>query len=57
MHIDLGTVRGLVTVAWFGLFVALCVSTWSRKRRAEFDAAARLPFDPSDHLSGQKENK
>jgi cbb3-type cytochrome oxidase subunit 3 len=45
MHFDLDIARGLVTVCWFVLFIALSLSAWSRRRRAEFDAAARLPFD------------
>ena len=48
MHIDIGTVRGAVTVAWFVLFVALWASTWSGRRRAEYEAAARLPFEAGE---------
>jgi cbb3-type cytochrome oxidase subunit 3 len=40
--------RTLVTVSLFGLFVLLCVSVWSKSRRAEFDSAARLPFQTGD---------
>ena len=40
--------RALVTVSLFGLFVLLCVSVWSKGRRAEFDSAARLPFETGD---------
>jgi cytochrome c oxidase cbb3-type subunit 4 len=39
--------RSLTTVALFVLYIALCAWTWSRRRRAEFDAAARIPLDPS----------
>jgi cbb3-type cytochrome oxidase subunit 3 len=45
MHLDLGIVRGVVTVVWLLLFIALWVAVWSKGRRAEFEAAARLPFD------------
>jgi cbb3-type cytochrome oxidase subunit 3 len=37
-------IRIAVTVALFVLFVALGVYTWSRARREEFAAAAKLPF-------------
>jgi len=40
-------VRSLTTVALFLLYLALCAWTWSRRRRAEFDAAAQIPLDPS----------
>jgi cbb3-type cytochrome oxidase subunit 3 len=30
------------------LFIALCVYAWSGRRRAEFEAAARLPFDEAE---------
>jgi cytochrome c oxidase cbb3-type subunit 4 len=51
MHLDLNFVRSLVTVALFVLFVALCVWAWSDRRRDEFAAAARLPFDESDSVA------
>ena len=50
MHLDLGIVRGVITVVWLLLFVALWVSAWSKGRHKEFEAAARLPFDASDPL-------
>lgn len=51
MHLDLNVIRSAVTVALFGLFVALCVYVWSGRRRAEFDAAARLPFDDTEEAA------
>ena len=48
MQLDIDTVRGAVTVAWFVLFIALSVSAWSRRRRAEYEAAARLPFEAGE---------
>jgi len=41
---DVNTLRIAVTVAGLALFVALVIHTWSRGRRADHDAAARLPF-------------
>ena len=46
MGIDI--LRAVVTVALFVLFLALCVWAWSSRRRADFEAAALLPFDPED---------
>ena len=48
MQLDINTVRGAVTVAWFVLFIALWASAWSRRRRAEYEAAARLPFEAGE---------
>ena len=48
MQLDIDTVRGAVTVAWFVLFIALWASAWSRRRRADYEAAARLPFEAGE---------
>jgi cytochrome c oxidase cbb3-type subunit IV len=45
VHFDINIARGVITIAWFVLFIALWLSCWSRRRRAEYDAAARLPFE------------
>ncbi len=56
MSLDLNLVRSAVTVALFVLFIALCLWAWSSRRRAEFDAAARLPFeDGEEALRNAKE--
>ena len=49
MHLFLTVVRSVVTVSLFALFISLCVWAWSDRRREEFAAAARLPFDEHDH--------
>ena len=41
---DINDLRVAVTVASFGLFVALMLHTWSRRRRADHAAAALLPL-------------
>jgi cbb3-type cytochrome oxidase subunit 3 len=51
---DINDLRALVTVAGFGLFVALALRTWSRGRRAEHDAAARLPFAGDIEQKGEQ---
>ena len=45
MNIDLNLARGIITVAWFILFVAIWGAAWSRSRRQEFSAAAQLPLE------------
>ncbi len=41
---DINDLRIAVTVVSLVLFIALMVHTWSRRRRAEYEAAALLPF-------------
>lgn len=41
---SLGMVRALLTATLFVAFVALWVWAWSKHRRADFEAAARLPL-------------
>ena len=48
MDLVLMVVRSVVTVALFCLFIALWVWAWSDRRRDEFSAAARLPFDEDE---------
>jgi cytochrome c oxidase cbb3-type subunit 4 len=55
---DIGTIRGLLTLAILVLFLALWAWSWSRKRQPEFDAAARLPLENDDgHLPGEQNKK
>ena len=42
---DIGTLRGLLTLAVLVLFLAIWAWSWSRKRQPDFDAAAQLPLD------------
>lgn len=41
---DLGTLRGLVTLALLLAFVGLVAWAWSSRRKADFDEAAQLPL-------------
>ena len=41
---DVNDLRITVTVVSLVLFLALMAHTWSRRRKAEHDAAAMLPF-------------
>ncbi|MGI9245477.1 MAG: cbb3-type cytochrome oxidase subunit 3 [Steroidobacteraceae bacterium] len=42
---DVGTVRGLITLALLLAFVALVIWAWSKRRKAEFDELARMPLE------------
>ena len=43
-----GTFRGIVTGVLLVLFIWLVVWAWSKRRRADFDAAARLPLEDEE---------
>jgi cytochrome c oxidase cbb3-type subunit IV len=47
MQVDFGFLSGVVTLVWFVTFIGLCLWAWSRRRQADFAAAARLPLDES----------
>jgi cytochrome c oxidase cbb3-type subunit 4 len=51
---DINDLRSAVTVLSLVLFVSLVVWTWRRARRAEFEAAARLPFAEEQPESGER---
>ncbi len=48
---DINDMRIAVTLMSFVLFVALAAHTWSRRRRTEHEAAARLPFEEDNAAS------
>ncbi len=41
---EMGMVRGLITLIILVLFVGIWAWSWSRNRHTEFDAASRLPL-------------
>lgn len=43
-----GTLSGVVTAILILLFVGVCIWAYSSRRRARFDAAARMPLE-EDH--------
>jgi cytochrome c oxidase cbb3-type subunit 4 len=53
---DIGTVRGLITVALLAAFVGLVFWAYSKNRKADFDEMAQLPFNefPSEKEQGSK---
>ena len=44
----IGIVRGIITLLLLVLFIALTAATWSRRRSAVYDAAARQPLEEAD---------
>jgi cytochrome c oxidase cbb3-type subunit IV len=45
---DINTFRGIVTGVLLVLFISLVVWAWSKSRRADFEAAARLPLEEEE---------
>ena len=45
---DVNTLRTAVTVVTFILFIVIVVWTLSKRRTAEFEEAAQLPFGQDD---------
>jgi len=46
---DIGIIRGLITVSILILFLGIWAWSWSRKRSADFDEASRLPLEDDSH--------
>ncbi|HWJ07051.1 MAG TPA: cbb3-type cytochrome c oxidase subunit 3 [Steroidobacteraceae bacterium] len=53
---EIGTLRGLITLALLIAFVALVIWAWSKRRKADFDKLARMPLedDPPSQDQGSK---
>ena len=45
---DINTVRSIVTVVSFAIFVVIVIWAYSDRSKAAFSEAARLPFDEDD---------
>lgn len=56
MEFDVNTGRALVTLLGLITFVGFVVWVYSKKNSADFDEAAKLPFDEdaSDNREGQR---
>lgn len=52
---DINTLRAGVTVAALITFLGIVAWAWSSRRRADFEAAARLPLD-EDEAATAREN-
>ncbi len=56
MTMDYGTLRGLIALLIFALFIIIVVWSYSKKRKASFDDAANSIFD-EDENKNIKTNK
>lgn len=52
-----GTLSGVLTAVLILLFVGLVVWAWSGKRRASFDATARLPLEEDAEVNANRERR
>ena len=51
MDIDMGLVRGLLTLAVFVLFLAISLWAYGKNRRTTFDELAALPLSEDQRVS------
>ncbi len=54
---DINTLRSIVTVVAFAVFVAIVLWAYSERSKAAFDQAARLPFEEEEDGFGYGERK
>jgi len=54
---DIGIVRGLLTVALMILFIGVWAWSFSRRRRNDFDRAAQMPLEDGDNPPSLNANK
>ena len=55
MDIDINILRAISTLLVFIAFTGICIWAFSDKRKADFEAAALLPFsDEADHEGTKK---
>jgi len=54
---DLNTLRSLLTVALFALFLGIWIWAWSKDRKKEFEDAANIPFEGDEISSTLHEDK
>ena len=48
MNFDWNLVRIATTLLSMAIFIGICRWAWAQRNRANFDAAAQLPFDDHD---------
>ena len=51
--IDMGLVRGLITLVVFGAFLSLVFWAYSGRRRIDFDALSQLPLESDANVLGR----
>lgn len=50
---SIGLIRGILTLVTFSAFIALWIWAWSKHRKADFDAAALLPFEGTERSAAK----
>ena len=48
---DVGTVRGLITLTLMSAFIALVIWVYRGRNKREFDAAAQLPLEDDSQFT------
>lgn len=56
MTIEYGTLRGLIALLIFGLFIIIVIWSYSKKRKAAFDEAANSIFDEDTKINNSDRN-
>lgn len=54
---DLNSIRATITVVALLTFLAIVAWAWSSRRRADFEAAARLPLDEEDEATPREKQR
>ncbi len=54
---DINTLRSIITVVAFALFIGIVLWAYSGRRKAAFEQAAMLPFDGEDDERPSGERK
>ncbi|HAI96575.1 MAG: CcoQ/FixQ family Cbb3-type cytochrome c oxidase assembly chaperone [Cycloclasticus sp.] len=54
---ELNTLRSILTLALFILFIAIWIWAWSKDRKKEFKDAANIPFQGDEISASLKEDK
>ena len=57
MDIDMGLVRGLITLAVFVLFLAIAFWAYGRQRKETFDELAQMPLAEDKTVSEARHDK
>lgn len=54
---DINTLRGILTAVLMVAFIGMVFWAYSRKRKADFDEAARLPLEDDATSLGNEDNR
>jgi cytochrome c oxidase cbb3-type subunit 4 len=56
MTMDYGTLRGLIALLIFALFIIIVVWSYSKKRKSAFDDAANSIFEEETEIKNKDKN-